>query len=275
MTKALKLMCVLAHPDDESLGTGGTLAKYRAEGVETYLVTATRGQRGWRGVPDPDPGPEAFGRHREAELRAAAAELGVRGLTLLDYMDGDLDQADPARIVGQIAAEVRRVRPQVVITFGPDGAYGHPDHIAICQFTTAALVLAADPAAPVPAAAHRVSKLYYMLETRELIQLYNEIFPELVICVDDVDRRWPGWDEWAISAQIDCEAHWQTACRAIRCHASQLVGFEGFEQKLEQHHSLLVGRQTYYRAYSLVNGGRRRETDLFEGIRDRAGGPAG
>jgi LmbE family N-acetylglucosaminyl deacetylase len=269
MKEALKLMCVLAHPDDESLGTGGTLAKYGAEGVETYLVTATRGQRGWRGLPNPDPGPEAFGRFREAELRAAAAELGLHELTLLDYVDGDLDRADPVEIGGLIAAEVRRVRPQVVVTFGPDGAYGHPDHIAICQFTTAALVLAADPAARVPgaAAAFQVPKLYYMLDTKALIQVYNQIFPELVIRVDGVDRRWPGWDDWSINAQVNCEAYWRVACRAIRCHASQLVGFDNFAELLEQHHAILVGTQNYYRAYSLVTTGRQRETDLFEGLR--------
>src|SRR6187401_166300 len=126
-------MCVLAHPDDESLGNGGTLARYAAEGVETYLATATRGERGWNGPPDAYPGPEALGRTREAELRAAAAELGLREVSFLDYIDGDLDQADPAEAVGRIGAVLRRVRPHVVITFGPDGAYGHPDHIAICQ----------------------------------------------------------------------------------------------------------------------------------------------
>ena len=76
--KPLRLMCVLAHPDDESLGTGGTLAKYAAEGVETYLVTATRGERGRFGDNGEPPGPEVVGRTREAELRAAAKELGVR-----------------------------------------------------------------------------------------------------------------------------------------------------------------------------------------------------
>jgi LmbE family N-acetylglucosaminyl deacetylase len=269
MTHALKLMCVLAHPDDESLGTGGTLARYSAEGVFTALVTATRGQRGWHGLPAADPGHEAFGRHREAELRAAAAELGICDLTVLDYMDGDLDQADPAEIGGRIAAEVRRLRPQVVITFGPDGAYGHPDHIAISQFTTAALVLAADPAAAVPgsAAPHQVAKLYYLLDTKALMQVYNAIFPELSIRVDGVERRWSGWDDWSINAQIDCDAYWQTACRAIRCHASQLVGYEHFDRLLEQHHTLLVGLQNYYRAYSLVTTGRQRETDLFAGLR--------
>ena len=87
-------MAVLAHPDDESLGIGGTLAKDAAEGVETSLITATRGQRGrYRGHRDPPehPGPEALGRIRETELRAAAAALGVGDVTVLDYLDQDLE----------------------------------------------------------------------------------------------------------------------------------------------------------------------------------------
>src|SRR5439155_10452466 len=148
MSTRLRLMAVLAHPDDESLGLGGTLVKYATEGVETFLVTATRGEggryRGHRSGAE-HPGPEALGRIREVELRAAAIELGVRELSLLDYRDQELDRADPHAAVAHIARHLRRVRPQVVVTFAPDGAYGHPDHVAICQFTTAATVAAADP----------------------------------------------------------------------------------------------------------------------------------
>ena len=161
MNDKLRLMCVLAHPDDESLGTGGILARYAAEGIETYLVTATRGERGWPGRPEDYPGLQELGRIREAELRWAAENLGVREVSFLDYVDGDLDQADPSQVIGQIAAQLRRVRPHVVVTFGPDGIYGHPDHIAISQFTTAATVAAADAgygAGDLPP--HRVSKLY-------------------------------------------------------------------------------------------------------------------
>ena len=78
MTETLKLMCILAHPDDESLGTGGILAKYAAEGVETYLITATRGERGWMGDEKDDPGPEALGQLRTQELQAAARALPER-----------------------------------------------------------------------------------------------------------------------------------------------------------------------------------------------------
>ena len=87
-------MCVLAHPDDESLGTGGALAKSAAEGVATYLVTATRGERGRFGDSTEPPVPELVARAREGELLAAATELGLREVSFLDYPDGALAQVD-------------------------------------------------------------------------------------------------------------------------------------------------------------------------------------
>ena len=148
MSAKRRLMAVLAHPDDESLGVGGTLAKYASEGVDVCLVTATRGDagrfRGYRSGEDGHPGPAAVASTREGELRAAAAVLGLREVSVLGHRDAQLDRADPREVVGQIVADVRKFRPDVVVTFGPDGAYGHPDHIAISQFTTAAMVAAAD-----------------------------------------------------------------------------------------------------------------------------------
>jgi LmbE family N-acetylglucosaminyl deacetylase len=101
LNQNLKLMCVLAHPDDESMGTGSTLAKYAAEGVETTLVMATRGERGWNGDPSAYPGLEGLGKLREAELREAAKILGIREVEFLDYIDGDLDKADPRQAIAK------------------------------------------------------------------------------------------------------------------------------------------------------------------------------
>lgn len=269
-------MCVLAHPDDESLGTGGTLAKYAAEGVETYVVTATRGERGWWGSEQDYPGPEALGKIREAELLAAAQVLGVREVHFLDYIDGDLDQADAAEALAKIVAHLRRVRPQVVVTFGPDGSYGHPDHIAISQLTTAAVACAPDAAyaAAGRQPPHRVSKLYYMVETKDALALYASVFGDLMMRVDGVERRGAGWEEWAITTWIDADPYWRTALKAIACHRSQLPPYGPLEQVVEHHHKTLLGTQTYYRAFSAVNGGRRLEEDLFDGLRLTAAPPA-
>src|SRR5829696_7586277 len=111
-----RLMAVLAHPDDESLGVGGLLARYAADGVETYVVTATRGERGRYFTNENRPADDEVGRVREQELRAAARALGVREVSLLDYRDGALDQADAREAIGRIVARLRDVRPQVVIT---------------------------------------------------------------------------------------------------------------------------------------------------------------
>jgi len=269
MADSLRLMAVLAHPDDESLGIGGTLAKYAAEGVETFVITATRGERGWRGDPAADPGLAAFGKAREAELLAAAQILGVREVHFLNYIDGDLDQANPREAIGQIVAHLRHLRPQVVITFGPEGAYGHPDHMAISQFTLAALSAAADPAwQPDPGqATHRVSKLYFMADTPEGMGLYSNLFGDLIMPVDGVDRSWPGWPEWMMTAHLDTDAHWRTVLRAIQCHQSQVAEAVNLAKDCEREHAALLGRQYFIRAMSLVNGGRTVEHDLFEGVR--------
>ncbi len=266
MAEQLKLMCVLAHPDDETLGTGGVIAKYSAEGVETCVITATRGERGWFGDEADNPGLEALGRLREAELHAATEILGVSDMHLLDYIDGDLDQADPGEAVSKIVAHIRRVKPHVVITFDPFGAYGHPDHIAICQFTTAAIVCAADPAYG-NSAPHRVSKLYYMADRKELIQEFESVVGEISMMIDGVQRRASPWEGWAITTQVDARAHWKKVKQAALCHRTQLPSFEQVWTLPENRLQELFGIQTFYRALSLVNGGRKVEHDLLEGLR--------
>jgi LmbE family N-acetylglucosaminyl deacetylase len=266
--ESLRLMAVLAHPDDESLGVGGALAAYAARGVETYLVTATRGERG-RFFDNADrPDDREVGRVREMELRAAAAELGVREVSLLGYLDGELDQADPGEAVARIVAHLRRVRPRVVVTFDPFGAYGHPDHIAICQLTTAAVPAAADPAYHLDAGRpHRVEKLYYFVTGQAKWDAYQEAFKTLVSRVDGEERLAVPWPEWAITTRVDTRAHWETVWRAVQRHQTQMAIYQRLGELTPEHHQGLWGTQTFYRALSLVNGGREMETDLFAGIR--------
>jgi LmbE family N-acetylglucosaminyl deacetylase len=268
-------MAVLAHPDDESLGVGGTLAKYASQGVEVCLLTATRGDaggfHGYRVGDDRHPGPRALADIREAELRAAASVLGLRQVSLLDYHDQYLDRADPHEAVARIATHVRTFRPEVVVTFGPDGAYGHPDHIAISQFTTAAIVAAADAAFPIGSAEgaarpHSVSKLYYLAWPESTWGAYQRAVRTLSATVDGVERHATPWPDWAITTVIDTSDVWPTVWRAVRCHESQLAAYERLRDLPAEHHGTLWGRQSFYRAFSIVNGGRARETDLFEGV---------
>jgi LmbE family N-acetylglucosaminyl deacetylase len=276
MTEPLRLMAILAHPDDETLGMGGALAKYAEEGVEAYLLTATRGQRGWFGDPDANPGPDELGRIREGELRAAAETLGVREVTLLDYVDGELDDADTTVVTAQVTEHVRRIRPHVVITFGHDGHYGHPDHIAICQIATASVIAAADAGyLPSLGPAHCVSKLYYLAPSRENIATYQEAFGELVMDIDGVERRSPGWAPWTISTRIDARPHWRRVWDAVRRHTTQLPGYDRLTKLPEEHHVRMWGTQEYYRVFSLVNGTRAPEDDLFAGLRGPAATTSG
>jgi LmbE family N-acetylglucosaminyl deacetylase len=257
----MKMLAVMAHPDDESLGFGGTLAKYAAEGVDVSLLTATRGERGrYRGHRAGDrehPGPAALASLREGELRNAAAVLGVRDVTLFDYPDGCLDAAVPRQIVGRIAEQIARVQPDVIVTFGPDGAYGHPDHIAISQFTTAAVM----------SAAVAVSKLYYLAWPQTAWDAYQAAVGTLSSTVDGVARQPTPWPEWALTTVVDTRSVWPLVWRAVLCHDSQVSAYERLIALAPEHHEGLWGRQSFYRVFSTVNGGRATEVDLFEGVR--------
>lgn len=270
MAPPLRLLAVLAHPDDESLGVGGTLARYAAEGVQTALVTATRGQAGrYRGVAPGaagHPGRAVLADLRSAELAAAAATLGLASSVVLDHEDGGLADAVPSRVVGEIAAEIRRWQPHVVLTFAPDGAYGHPDHIAVSQFTGAAVVQAA-ATADATHAAHAVAKLYYLAWPEDVWAAYQRAFTTLVSRVDGQERRATPWPAWAITTTIDTAASWETVWRAVQCHDSQIGGYAALRALSPDDHAALWGRQSFYRVFSTVSGGRRRETDLFEGLR--------
>lgn len=262
-----RLMAVLAHPDDESLGIGGTLAAYAARGVETYVVTATRGERGRYFDNENRPSDAEVGRVREAELRDAARELGVHEVTLLDYLDGELDRADPSEAVGRIVAQLRRVRPQVVVTFDPFGAYGHPDHVAICQLTTAAVLRAADRTYASDDEPHVVSKLYYFVLDERAWTAYQAAFKRLTSRVDGEERTATPWPRWAVSAEIDTRAHWATVWRAVRRHRTQLAVYAKLGELTPEHHEALWGSGTFYRALAVVSDGRAREVDLFAGVR--------
>ena len=259
----LRLLAVLAHPDDESLGVGGMFAKYAAEGVETSLVTATRGERGRLGTERP--GPAILGPIREREVRRAAEILGVREVVFLDYLDAELDQAPAAEAIGRIAREVRRLCPQVVVTFPHDGSYGHPDHIAISQLTGAALV---EAMAPGPGGEpHRVDKLYWMAWGVEQWRAYRQAFGDVVAKVDGTVREANTWTDWSITTIVDAREYWRQVWRAVQCHESQLPGYKTLAAANDALHEQIWGCQEFYRVWSFVNGGRQRENDLFAGLR--------
>jgi LmbE family N-acetylglucosaminyl deacetylase len=266
---SLKLLVIFAHPDDESMGMGGTLAKYAAQGVETYYVCASRGERGWFGPEEQNPGLQALGQTRTKELEQAVHELGMKGLYFLDYIDGEVDQADHEKAIAKIVTHIRRIQPQVVVTFPPDGNYGHPDHVAIGQFTSAAIICAADSSYqdPEKLPSHRVLKLYYMVDSENFINLVAPFMGDMTFPVDDGMRGEVAWKEWMVTTRIDMADHCGAAWRAIQCHQSQLPSLGMLAEMHEDAARAVLAMQgTFYRAFSLVNGGRNVETDLFEGV---------
>jgi LmbE family N-acetylglucosaminyl deacetylase len=139
------VLAVFAHPDDESFAVAGTLALAHARSIRTALVTATDGESG-RSTGVEAPTREALARIRRGELLRAAGVLGVDRVFLLGYVDGALDRADPEGLIGGIVAAIRSVHPDVVITFGPEGAPNrHADHRAISRAATAAFFAAGNP----------------------------------------------------------------------------------------------------------------------------------
>ncbi|GCE15598.1 PIG-L deacetylase family protein [Tengunoibacter tsumagoiensis] len=268
MSSALRLLGIFAHPDDESLVCGGTFARYADQGVETSLIIATRGERGWFNDWHDYPGEKVLGSLREKEVRKACQELGISRLDFLDYIDGDVDLANEHEIIAKLVYLLRQIRPHVVLTFGPDGLYGHPDHIAISQFTTSAILCAADqqyPSAP-DLAPHRVSKLYYRFASKAWFTRHMPVFGELVMQIDGQERRAQSWTDWILTTSVDASEYWSQAWRAVLCHKTQFQYPTRLDSLSEQDHRYLWGTQEYYRVFSLVNGGRKEEHDLFEGL---------
>jgi LmbE family N-acetylglucosaminyl deacetylase len=139
-----RLLGVFAHPDDETFCAGGTFARYAERGAEIMVVSATRGQAGQ--IRNAAAGTRrTIAAVREAELRLACERLGITKVRCLDHVDGTLADAEFSALVDEIAEVICEFRPNIVITFAPDGGYGHPDHVTISAVTTAACQRAADP----------------------------------------------------------------------------------------------------------------------------------
>ncbi len=173
MTTKQTLLAVLAHPDDESFGMGGTLALYSQQGWDVYLVCATRGEVG---TVDPEhmQGFSSIAELREGELRCAASHLGLKDVFFLDYRDSgmpgspdnrhpDAQVAHPVEeVAGKVVKYIRELKPDVVVTFDPIGGYRHPDHIHIHLATVMAFEKAADPAFELAAGTpFKPGKLYF------------------------------------------------------------------------------------------------------------------
>jgi len=201
----MRILGVFAHPDDESFCAGGTLARYVASGAEVMVVSATRGEAGQirsAGVATR----RTLGQVREQELYLACQRLGVQHTVCLDYGDGMLQEVDQDILIGGIVEIIRSFRPDVVITFGPDGGYGHPDHIAISAATTAACVRSGEghhfpEQLAAGLAPHRPTQLFYSHFPHKRQLLLEQLAHWLV----QTRTRFQGTSEFAYALLLLCE----------------------------------------------------------------------
>ncbi|KJR45032.1 N-acetyl-1-D-myo-inosityl-2-amino-2-deoxy-alpha-D-glucopyranoside deacetylase MshB [Desulfosporosinus sp. I2] len=154
-----QMLLIFAHPDDESFALGGTIAKYAQRGVNITLVVATKGEAGKTADLCQK---EELGLFREQELIRAAKVLGIAEVIFLGYLDKEVPIAPPLEIVETLVRIIRKRRPQVVVTFGADGASGHRDHRAIHHFAKAAIKLAKEPVVPEWGTPYTLPRLCYV-----------------------------------------------------------------------------------------------------------------
>lgn len=272
------LLAIFAHPDDESFGVGGTLAKYTANGTRVVLACATRGEAGE--ISDPALAtPETLGAVREAELRAACAALGVAELRFLGYRDSGMagtpenddprcyHRADPEAATRQLVGLIREIKPQVVLTFEPGGGYGHPDHIAVSRYTTAAFDLAGNPQAfPEAGPAWQPQRLFYtaiprsfFLQMRDRMRALGLDTPEFDHF--DVERR--SFSDDQITAIVDVSAQVDAKWAALRCHRTQFGPDNLFRRLPEELMRQMMAHEYFAQARPTPPDGAPKSDDLL------------
>jgi LmbE family N-acetylglucosaminyl deacetylase len=281
MTERRKLLGVFAHPDDESYGAGGTLARYAEEGADVYAIIATDGAAGSVSTSQAVEEGQTLTEIRAAELATAASILGLTDYWNLGYHDsgmrGSPENDHPRalmvqpldRVVHELVGLMRRLRPQVVITHDPYGGYGHPDHIQVSRTTTKAFE--ACRAGPDPGQSYTPQKLYYTTFDRRGLRFFVKLM--LLLRQDptafgrnkDIDLLAIAETNLPVSAKIDTSAYSTRREEAIQAHASQYSDPSGMMRVL----NLLLNRffstrESYSRAFPPP--GEEIESDLFAGI---------
>ncbi|MDQ1745941.1 MAG: N-acetyl-D-myo-inositol-2-amino-2-deoxy-alpha-D-glucopyranoside deacetylase [Frankiaceae bacterium] len=289
-----RLLLVHAHPDDEVIGSGATMAKYAAEGAQVTLVTCTLGEEGEVLVPELErlasDKEDGLGQHRIGELAAAMKALGVADHRFLGgagrWRDSGMMgtpandrpdcfwQADMDEAVGALVAVVREVRPQVVVTYNENGGYGHPDHIQAHRVAVAAYDAAADPARyPDAGPPWQPSKLYYLALPKSFLrqgfEMMRQMGEELPFGVSSPDDLPFGDEDDTVTTQVDARDYLDAKLDAMRAHATQ-IAVDGPLFALSNN----IGQKAFgYEHFRLVRGelgpaggGEWQETDLFAGL---------
>lgn len=285
---ARRLLVVYAHPDDESFGNAGTILRYSADGVAVHYACATRGECGTV-APQFLEGYADIAALRSAELACAARALRLAAVHYLGYRDSGmlgapdnqhpaaLVQAPPERVTGQVVALIRALRPQVVLTFGAYGGYGHPDHIAIHRATTAAFAAAGDPArypeqVAAGLAAWAPRKLYYSTFGGRILKAAVALMP--LFGRDprrfgenqDIDLARAAAEITPITTTVGSGPFLEQKLRAWECHRSQLGDMGRVRRVPTLVRRIFASSEHFTRAEPPWPGRRGRERDLFEGV---------
>jgi LmbE family N-acetylglucosaminyl deacetylase len=284
-TSSRVLLAVFAHPDDETFGPGGTLARYAAEGADVHYACGTRGEVGTVDA-EMMQGFATVGDLRWHELESAVRILGLTGLHWLGYRDSGMPgsednrhpdalvQADHNVLVGRVVATIRALRPQVVVTFDPCGGYGHPDHVSIHYAAKKAFAIAGDPSCYPEQIAQGLSpyapqKLYYTAFPKGFLKI---AVPALRLLGRDPSKfgrnqdinlaEIASWDQ-EVTTRIDIGRYLDLKQKASECHKSQAGPGGMFSWMPGPLRRRVMGTEAFTRAQPPLDGKQKLERDLF------------
>lgn len=282
------LLAVFAHPDDESFGPGGTLARYAAEGVDVHVVIATDGIAGSVEATHTRAEHETLAQVRSAELANAAIALGISSIWSLPYRDSGmrdtpenehpdaLFQQPMEQLVEELLGYIRRLQPQVILTHDPFGGYGHPDHIRCCEAVTTAFHLAAnefgESTGGENGAGYRgPQKLYYTAFDKRMLKVMVRLMPLMgqdptaIGRNKDIDLVEISQWETPVHARVNVAPYYSHKLAASRAHASQYSGGPAYFRLMPSFvRRRFTDYETFTRAVPEPNG--VVESDLFAGV---------
>jgi mycothiol S-conjugate amidase len=270
------ILACFAHPDDEAFGAAGLLTHYARQGIRVVLVCATRGEEGE--ISDPSLAtPENLAQVREEEMRCAAKTIGADELILLDYRDSGMAgtnanarsdafvNAPADEVVPELVEIIRRVQPQVVLTFEPHGGHGHPDHIAIHHHTVATFHTAAHPGQfPEAGDPWQAERLCYTPILHSQLEKLGKAIAEVGAANDgfgDILNHLQ-WPEDQVHVKIDVSETIDAKWRAILCHRTQVGEHHLFRRIPEEKAKALMSTEYLALAWPTPEPGLRLE-DLF------------
>ena len=279
-----RLLACFAHPDDEAFPVGGALAAHAARGISVRLVTTTSGEEGEIRQPGAAT-PETLGEVRRAELANAVKTLGLDEHVVWEYRDSGMAGSPPnnhpsafinasgQEVVERLVEEMRRFRPQVVLTFETGGLYGHPDHIAISRHATEAFRLAADSTA----FPHQLvdgletyapSRLFYSARPKGFRMEWALKLREAGgdIPLPSPERATEGTPPEEIHLEMDVSDHLDTKKACILCHWTQVDEDWPYNKVPHEVAAFVLGREYYIQAAPQLAAGEKMPPDFFHDL---------